>query len=106
MACSEALWKESSSFPIWFKNEKLFPSLTSFQFQNPSLMNTWLPEFPVGLSKRKHGRQKATSLLGEYSSHVLNALTANHECLNLREWLPNLVFLDSSSLGWYGPSLK
>ena len=105
MACSKALWKEPGSFPIWFKKEQLFPSLTFFQFWNPSLVNTWHPEFPVGLSKRKQGRQKAASLLGEYSSHVLNSLTANHECLNLRECLPNLVFLYSSSLGWYGPSL-
>ena len=46
--------------------------LTFFQFLNPSIINAIHPKFLNGLLKRKYGKQKVASLLGEYSSHEEN----------------------------------
>lgn len=49
-----------------------FPSLTFFQFLNPCTVNVVDAGRPFGITKRKHGKQNAASLEGEYSSHDEN----------------------------------
>ena len=56
-------------------------------------MNTVCLEFPFGLLKRKHGKQKAASFFGEYSSHERNSV--NQEDWNLQRWPSNPDFLYS-----------
>jgi len=48
------------------------PSLTFFQLLNPFTLNVLDPIFPTGFfENRKHGKQKVTSFVGEYSKEKI-----------------------------------
>ena len=88
----EILWMELRSFPIWRLKEQLSPFLTFFQLLNLLTVNAFCPSCPVGLWKRKHGRQNAAFFLGEYSSHDLKRSSSYQEPWKLRPFSDFLNF--------------
>ena len=81
--------------PTWFANAHWSAFLTLFQLLNPSTVN--IRNFGGFFSKRKHGKQNASSFDSKYSSHG-NSL--NQEYINLRFWLQSNVFGYFFKLGW------